>query len=66
MPTGLDADSGAVSEPCFRADATVTFVAAKVGFASDAARTVLGRVVVADIGVPRELIPGRKEVSPGS
>jgi NAD(P)H-hydrate epimerase len=66
IPTGLDADSGKVGEPCFRADATVTFVAAKVGFASDAARAVLGRVVVVDIGVPRELIPGRKEVGPGA
>jgi hydroxyethylthiazole kinase-like uncharacterized protein yjeF len=66
IPTGLDADSGEVHEPCFRADATVTFVAAKVGFAGVAARRVLGRVVVADIGVPRELIPGRKEVRPGT
>jgi len=66
MPTGLDADGGKVSEPCFRADATVTFVAAKVGFAGAAARAVLGRVVVADIGVPRELIPGRKEVRAGT
>lgn len=65
IPTGLNADSGAVSEPCFRADATVTFVAPKVGFASEAARAVLGRVVVADIGVPRELIPGRKEIRHG-
>ncbi len=66
IPTGLNADLGEVSEPCFRADATVTFVAAKVGFAGDQARRVLGRLVVADIGVPRELIPGRKEIAPGS
>ena len=66
IPSGLDADSGEVSEPCFRADATVTFVAAKTGFASDAAQAALGRVSVADIGVPRELIPGRKEIAPGA
>jgi NAD(P)H-hydrate epimerase len=65
IPTGLNADTGAVSEPCFRADATVTFVAPKVGFANDAAAVVLGRVVVADIGAPRELIPGRKEIPHG-
>jgi NAD(P)H-hydrate epimerase len=64
IPTGLNADTGEVSPPCFRADATVTFVAPKVGFAEAAARAVLGRVVVADIGVPRELIPGRKEIVP--
>jgi hydroxyethylthiazole kinase-like uncharacterized protein yjeF len=63
IPSGLDADSGEVSEPCFRADATVTFVAPKVGFATRSARAVLGRIVVADIGVPRELVPGRKEIS---
>jgi NAD(P)H-hydrate epimerase len=60
LPTGLDADRGEPAELCFQADATVTLVAAKVGFSTPAARTVLGRVVVADIGVPRQLIPGRK------
>lgn len=60
IPTGLDADSGTVATPCFRADATVTFVAEKIGFATPAAREVLGKVIVADIGVPLELIPGRR------
>lgn len=59
IPTGLEADTGIVLEPCFHADATVTFVAAKMGFATPNAAGVLGRVVVVDIGVPRELIPGR-------
>jgi hydroxyethylthiazole kinase-like uncharacterized protein yjeF len=59
IPTGLDADAGVVSDPCFQADATVTFVAEKVGFGSAAARAVLGRVVTADIGIPGDLIPGR-------
>ncbi len=40
IPSGLDADSGDVQSPCFKADATVTFVAEKVGFATDAARAV--------------------------
>jgi len=60
IPSGLNADTGQVATPCFRADATVTFVAPKIGFSTPAAREVLGRVLVADIGVPRELIPGRK------
>jgi hydroxyethylthiazole kinase-like uncharacterized protein yjeF len=59
IPSGLDADRGEVFEPCFRAAATVTMVAPKVGFATPAARGVVGRVVVVDIGVPRGLIPGR-------
>jgi NAD(P)H-hydrate epimerase len=57
IPSGLDADTGRVGTPCFQADATVTLLAAKVGFEAPAARAVLGRVVVADIGLPRDLIP---------
>ncbi len=60
VPSGLNADSGAVETPCFRADATITFVAEKIGFSTPAARQVLGSVRVADVGVPRELIPGRQ------
>ncbi len=36
IPSGLDADRGEVHEPCFRADATVTMVAPKVGFLTPA------------------------------
>jgi len=64
IPSGLDADSGRPCDPCFRADATVTLLAAKVGFRRATAREVLGRVVVADIAAPRELIPGRPTAAP--
>lgn len=60
VPSGLDADSGMVHDPCFRADATVTFVALKPGFSKSAAQAMLGQVTVADIGLPHALIPGRK------
>lgn len=59
VPSGLDGDTGLASAVCFRADATVTFVSAKPGFAAPAARAVLGRVTVASIGLPVQLIPGR-------
>ncbi len=39
-----------------RATATVTFVARKKGFDSPGAETYTGKVLVADIGAPRELI----------
>jgi len=55
VPTGLDADNGAVYEPCFRATATVTMLAPKVGFETAAGRAVAGEVVVVSIGVPRDL-----------
>lgn len=56
LPAGLDADTGAVADPTFRADWTTTFVAPKAGFAAPAAAAVLGRVVVVPIGVPAALV----------
>jgi NAD(P)H-hydrate epimerase len=56
VPSGLDCDSGAPSNAVVRADVTVTFVAQKRGFLSPSATPFLGRVCVADIGAPRELI----------
>jgi len=57
IPTGLDADTGQVYEPCFRAAATVTMVAPKLGFDAPAARLVVGQVRVVDIGAPRGSLP---------
>lgn len=52
IPSGLDADTGEAAGPCIRADATVTFQFAKRGFENPEAQPYLGRVVVADIGIP--------------
>jgi len=59
VPSGLDCDTGRPSNATIRADVTVTFVAPKVGFAQPGANRYVGRIVVVDIGVPRELVPGR-------
>lgn len=57
LPSGLDCDTGLPLGPaCIRAVRTVTFVAEKVGFAAPGAPEFLGRVTVADIGCPRELV----------
>lgn len=56
VPSGLDCQSGRPATATVRADVTVTFVARKVGFAAPSAAAHLGRVVVADIGAPPELI----------
>lgn len=57
LPSGLDCDSGEpLHERTFRADRTVTFVAAKAGFGNPVAREYTGEVIVGDIGCPRELI----------
>ncbi|MBN2448441.1 MAG: NAD(P)H-hydrate epimerase [Phycisphaerae bacterium] len=66
IPSGLNADTGEVGTPCFHADATVSLLAAKVGFETAAARSVLGRVIVADIGLPRDLIPRRENPTRGA
>jgi NAD(P)H-hydrate epimerase len=59
LPSGLDCDTGSPSNATISADLTVTFVAPKAGFTQPAASPYVGRVVVVDIGVPRELVPGR-------
>jgi NAD(P)H-hydrate epimerase len=65
IPSGLDAETGAVHEPCFRAAATITMLAPKLGFSTPAGREVLGRVIAVDIGTPRNLIPGRRQAGKG-
>ena len=56
IPTGLQADSGEVFEPCFRAGTTVTLLAPKLGFSNPVAQSVLGRVVIAGIGIAPRFI----------
>jgi NAD(P)H-hydrate epimerase len=56
LPSGLDADRGIPADPTVVADLTITFSAPKVGFDRPGARAVLGRVEVAPIGVPPELV----------
>ena len=56
LPSGLDADTGAVLGAAVRATVTVTFVAAKVGFDRDPAPAHCGEVVVAPIGFPPDAL----------
>jgi NAD(P)H-hydrate epimerase len=56
LPSGLDADTGLIAAEAVCADVTVTFAHPKAGFLGDAAQDVLGHVVVADIGIPEDLI----------
>ncbi len=56
IPSGLDCDTGLPSNATIRADITVTFVAKKTGLIAQAATEYVGRICVADIGAPRELV----------
>lgn len=52
VPTGIDADTGEVLGEAVKADLTVTFHKTKIGF--EKAAKHLGKLVVKDIGLPRE------------
>lgn len=52
VPSGLNAETGQAAGPCVRADVTVTMQFPKSGFHSVEAAPYLGRLVVADIGIP--------------
>lgn len=54
LPSGLDADAGTPCGACVRAETTVTLQYPKVGFLRPDAQPYLGRVVVADIGIPAQ------------
>jgi len=56
VPSGLDCNTGQPATPTIRANLTITFVAHKAGFDQPPAKDFTGRVFVADIGAPRELL----------
>ena len=51
LPTGIDADTGAVPGPAVRADLTVTFERSKPGLHLTPARAFVGELTVASIGL---------------
>lgn len=56
VPTGVDADSGAVGADAVRATLTVTFGLPKVGHLLAPGKHFTGRLDVAEIGFPRPLL----------
>lgn len=64
VPSGLDADTGAVSGPCVRATQTVTFACLKKGLVQYPGAGHAGRILVADIGFPPSVAGASP--SPGS
>lgn len=56
IPSGIDADTGRVLGTALHADVTVTFQHAKLGHLLHPGRAYAGRLVVADIGIPRCLL----------
>ena len=64
IPSGLDADTGAVADTHVDADFTLTLAAPKTAFSIPSAFPALGHVEVADIGLPpqRESSPDALEL----
>lgn len=57
LPTGLDANLGlSIDGPVLRAKVTVALAAPKAGMLGPGALDVCGKIVVADIGIPQDLL----------
>lgn len=64
IPSGLDADTGEVYEPCVQARMTVCLAFLKAGLTQYPGAGAAGNVIVRDIGIPRSLAADPE--SPGS
>lgn len=56
VPSGLESDSGHVHGACAKAERTITFTCPKVGLVTYPGADMVGELVVADIGVPTEVV----------
>lgn len=54
-PSGLDTTTGKPATPCIRAHATLTLALPKTGLITPQAKSIVGDLYLADIGVPPEL-----------
>ena len=64
VPSGLDADTGKVEGACVKATLTVTFALPKFGLMVYPGAEYVGELIVADIGMPRQVMAGgRRQVS---
>jgi NAD(P)H-hydrate epimerase len=66
LPSGMDADSGAVAGACIAAALTVTLGLPKLGLYLDPGAGYTGEVVVGDISFPPELTGGSDACPPGA
>ena len=55
LPSGLNADTGAVDDACVPADLTITLGYPKQGLFTFPGASMLGQLVIADIGIPDRL-----------
>lgn len=60
-PSGLDADTGALDKNALHADETVTFIAAKPGLFLFPGAEAVGKLTIAQIGIPEDTAPLKAE-----
>ena len=56
LPSGLSGDSAEIAGPAIRASLTVSFGAPKLPLVMSPARALTGKLVVADIGIPQDVV----------
>ena len=56
IPSGITCNNGAVESVCFKADVTITFTVMKTAQLLSPAKEYCGNVLVADVGIPPELV----------
>ncbi len=61
IPSGINADSGAVAAPCFYATQTIAFAAPKPAHLHKELQTYIGQIIVADIGITEDTLRDAKE-----
>jgi len=61
LPSGLDADLGALSDPTVRADLTVTLGLPKIGLFVYPGAAAAGKVILSDLGMPPGVWAGMAE-----
>ncbi len=56
IPSGIDADTGNICGNSVMADVTITFALPKIGLVNYPGAMFVGELMVADIGIPKELL----------
>ena len=59
VPTGIDSNTGEISQACFNADKTITFIAYKLGQRINEGKNYCGKLILKDLGLSMN-----KNVSP--
>jgi len=65
VPTGLDSNTGEISQACFNADKTITFIGYKLGQRINEGKNYCGKLILEDLGLSMDenVSPTVKELS---